>query len=193
MKSPPLLHIHLARSIEPELIPCCRRYGIEIVIYNPLAGGLFSGKIKTGENIPTKGRYSDAHSSKLGTLYRKRYFKDATFEALRLIEPFAQKYELTLIEIALWWCVHHSKLQMQTQMQNGGGGGRGRDGVIIGVSSFEQLETNLRDLEKGPLPDEVVEGLDRAWLVTKATTAQYWHKELEYTYDMQEALFRPKA
>lgn len=83
--------------------------------------------------------------------------------------------------------MHHSKLQMQ--MQNGGG----RDGVIIGVSSFEQLEGNLRDLEKGPLPDEVVEVLDQAWLLTKATAPEYWHKDLEYTYDTQEVLFRPKA
>lgn len=171
-----------ARSIEPELIPCCRRYGIEIVIYNPLAGGLFSGKLTTAE-IPPEGRYSGAESQ-LGTLYRKRYFKDATFEALRLIEPLTTKHNLTLVEIALRWCTHHSKLRMQ----NGG-----RDGVIIGVSSLEQLQSNLRDLEKGPLLDEVVQVLDRAWGITKATTADYWHKELEYTYDTHEALFRPKA
>lgn len=172
----------LARSIETELIPCCRRYGIEIVIYNPLAGGLFSGKIKTAE-IPAEGRFSNVHAT-IGSIMRKRYFKDATFEALRLIEPLTQKHKLTLIEIALRWCTHHSKLQMQ----NGG-----PDGVIIGVSSFEQLENNLKDLEKGPLPAEVVQVLDQAWLITKATTTDYWHKDLEYTYDTQEVLFRPKA
>ena len=75
-------------------------------------------------------------------------------------------------------------------MQNGGGGG-GQDGIIIGVSSFEQLESNLKDLEKGPLPDEVVQVLDQAWRITKATAADYWQKELEYTYDTQEVLFRP--
>lgn len=68
----------------------------------------------------------------------------------------------------------------------------GRDGVIIGVSSFSQLEGNLKDLEKGPLPDEVVKTLDDAWLITKATTPNYWHLDLKYTYDTQEALFKPK-
>ena len=72
-------------------------------------------------------------------------------------------------------------------MQNGGG----QDGIIIGVSSFEQLESNLKDLEKGPLPEEVVQVLDQAWLITKATAVDYWQKELEYTYDTQEVLFRP--
>jgi aflatoxin B1 aldehyde reductase len=50
----------------------------------------------------------------------------------------------------------------------------GNDGIIIGVSSFKQLEGNLTDLEKGPLPDDVVQILDEAWLTcTKATVPSY--------------------
>ncbi|KAL8695551.1 MAG: hypothetical protein Q9224_003362 [Gallowayella concinna] len=171
----------ITRSLDHELITCCHRYGIDVVVYNPLAGGLFSGKIKSAE-VPQEGRYSDAVGY-MGGMYRKRYFKESTFEALRLIEGTAQKHNLTLLEIALRWCTHHSGLKMQ----NGG-----RDGVIIGVSSFDQLESNLKDLEKGPLPEEVVKTLDEAWLITKATTPNYWHLDLEYTYDTQEALFRSK-
>lgn len=154
---------------------------MDLVIYNPLAGGLFSGKIKSAA-IPKEGRYSETASVQ-GANYRKRYFNDATFDALRLIEETARKHELTLLEIALRWCVHHSALKMEDG---------GRDGVIIGVSSFSQLEGNLKDLEKGPLPDEVVKTLDDAWLITKATTPNYWHMDLKYTYDTQEALFKPK-
>ncbi|KAL8709627.1 MAG: hypothetical protein Q9220_005719 [cf. Caloplaca sp. 1 TL-2023] len=171
----------ITRSLEQELIPCCKRYGIDVVVYNPLAGGLFSGKIKSTD-VPQEGRYSDKAQS--GSMYRARYFKDATFDALRLVEQTAQKHNLTLLEIALRWCTHHSALQMQ----NGG-----RDGVIIGVSSFAQLEGNLKDLEKGPLPDEVVKTLDDAWLITKPTTPNYWHLDLEYTYDTKAALFKPKS
>ena len=68
----------------------------------------------------------------------------------------------------------------------------GRDGVIIGVSSYDQLVSNLKDLEKGPLPDEVVQALDDAWLVAKPTTTNYWHGELAYSYDTQQALFGKK-
>lgn len=171
----------ITRSLEHELIPACHRYGIDVVIYNPLAGGLFSGKIKSAE-VPQEGRYSD--TAKSGEMYRRRYFKDATFDALRLIEPVAQKHNLTMLEIALRWCTHHSALKMQ----NGG-----RDGVIIGVSSFGQLESNLKDLEKGPLPDDVLKALDEAWLITKPTTPNYWHLDLKYTYDTQAALFKPKS
>ena len=99
-------------------------------------------------------------------MYRERYFKDATFEALRIIEPVAEKHSLSLLEIALRWCIHHSQLRTRAK--------GGNDGVIIGVSKFSQLEENLRDLEKGPLPEDVINALDEAWMVTKATTQAYF-------------------
>jgi aflatoxin B1 aldehyde reductase len=153
-----------ARAIEPELIPCCRKYKIDIVIYNPLAGGLFSGKIKSADIAPAEGRF--AQNSKMGEMYRSRYFKNANFEALRLVEGVAQKHNLTLLEIALRWCVHHSELKTRAK--------GGNDGVIIGVSSFSQLESNLTDLEKGPLPEEVVSALDEAWMIAKASAPVYF-------------------
>ncbi|KAF2022353.1 Aldo/keto reductase [Aaosphaeria arxii CBS 175.79] len=155
----------ITRAIEPELIPALRKYKIDLVIYNPLAGGIFSGKIKSKAIVPEEGRFS-ATASKTGQMYRERYFKDATFEALRIIEPVAEKHGLTLLEIALRWAIHHSELKTRVK--------GGNDGVIIGVSSFAQLESNLKDLEKGPLPDDVVKALDDAWLVTKATAPPYF-------------------
>lgn len=134
-------------------------------MYNPLAGGLFSGKIKSKDIKPDQGRFS-TKADALGTLYRNRYFKDATFQALKVAEEAAQKHNLTLVEIALRWCVHHSELKTRAK--------GGNDGVIIGVSSMQQLESNLADLEKGPLPNEVVEALDEAWMVCKPTAPTYF-------------------
>jgi aflatoxin B1 aldehyde reductase len=135
------------------------------VVYNPLAGGIFSGKIKSKDQVPDDGRFSN-QSERTGKMYRDRYFKDATFDALRIIEPVAKENNLTLVEIALRWCMHHSALKTG---QKGG-----NDGIIIGVSSFSQLESNLKDLEKGPLPDGVVKALDEAWAVAKSTASTYW-------------------
>jgi aflatoxin B1 aldehyde reductase len=68
-------------------------------------------------------------------------------------------------------------------------GADGNDGVVIGVSSLAQLESNLEDLEKGPLPEDVVKAFDEAWMLTKADAVFYWHGKLEYAYDVQKALF----
>ena len=56
----------IQRNIEPELITTLKRYGMDLVIYNPIAGGLFSGKIKTTD-IPAEGRFSDK-SAAMGTV-----------------------------------------------------------------------------------------------------------------------------
>ncbi|KAJ5291728.1 Aflatoxin B1 aldehyde reductase member 2 [Penicillium angulare] len=171
----------ITRNIEVELVHACRRYGLDIVVYNPLAGGLFSGKYKT-KDIPEEGRFSAKNPA--GTLSRNRYFKDANFEALSIIEPVVEKHGLTLIETALRWLHHHSALKV---------GNGGRDGIILGVSSFSQLESNIRDVQKGPLPEDVVEALEKAWLIAKPYSPVYWHLDLKYTYNTQEALFKPKA
>lgn len=100
-------------------------------------------------------------------MYRERYFHDQTFSALQHIEPVVKQHDLTLVETALRWCVHHSQLKLASK--------GGNDGIIIGVSSLSQLEQNLADLEKGPLPDEVVKALDEAWDVyLKGRGPTYW-------------------
>lgn len=174
----------LARGIEPELVPACRRYGLDIVVYNPLVGGLLSGKIRSKTEVPASGRFSGPPGT-LGALYRSRYFKDSAFEALDLIEDrlAASKEKnsgeevFSLVEIALRWLVHHSVLKFHSSGDMGQGC---NDGIIIGVSSVEQLQKNLDFFEKGPLPDWLVDTLDEAWAITKKDMATYWHGSLEY-------------
>ena len=185
----------ITRGIEPELLPCLKRYGIPYVAYNPIAGGLFSGKYDFSDpsKIPDSGRYSDA-VGRMGTMYRKRYFHSPTFDALKSLKEsqVLEKHDLSMSETALRWCVWHSDLDVGRLKEDGSvdkNAGFGDDGVIIGISSHEQLERNLTDLEKGPLPEEVVKILDQAWAIAKPSTPNYWHLDLKYTYDTHAALF----
>ncbi|KAL3476760.1 NADP-dependent oxidoreductase domain-containing protein [Aspergillus californicus] len=166
----------ITRSIETELIPACRRYGLDITIYNPIAAGLLAGKYKSPE-APQEGRFSSQNPTAQN--YRNRYFTNAAFEAVKVIEAAADKHGLTMAECAFRWLRHHSQLRM---------GPDGDDGVVIGFSSMAQLKNNLHDLEKGPLPDDVVVAFDEAWMLTKSTTVVYWHGQLEYTYDTQKVI-----
>ncbi|TQV95005.1 hypothetical protein V2A60_009917 [Cordyceps javanica] len=181
----------ITRHIEQELFVACRRYGLDVVVYNPLAGGLLSGKIRSKDAVPESGRFSD-EAGPLGDRYRTRYFKDGVFRALQIAEEAVDKHGLTLIETALRWTVHHSGLRIAGG-GDGGGVGYGNDGIILGVSSVEQLESNLDNIEKGPLPEDVVQALDKAWEAAKQEAAPYWHGTLEYSYDTQRALFTPGA
>ncbi|KAK3331838.1 NADP-dependent oxidoreductase domain-containing protein [Cercophora scortea] len=161
-----------SRHIEAELIPACRRYGLDIVVYSPIAGGLVAGDYTSSDKnvIPAEGRFSNKFWN--GRM-RDRYFKDAVFEAARVVREVADQHGLTAVEVALRWMVHHSALNIKDG---------GNDGVIIGISRLEHLESNLDDLEKGPLPAAVVEALDYAWKVAMPEASPYWHGTIEYTY-----------
>lgn len=49
------------------------------------------------------------------------------------------------------------------------------DAIIIGASSAAQLEENLVNLEKGPLPEDVVKALDEGWETVRGVCAKYFH------------------
>jgi aflatoxin B1 aldehyde reductase len=73
------------------------------------------------------------------------------------------KHNLSLTEIALRWCQHHSALKES-------------DGIIIGASSPAQLAQNCKESARGKLPDEVVNVLDQAYRLVQASGSvpRYW-------------------
>ncbi|KAJ7709952.1 Aldo/keto reductase [Mycena rosella] len=149
----------ITRAIESELVPCCRKFGIRIVVYNPLAGGLFAGKLSSASDAPTTGRFTTATAA--GRMYRERYLKNGNFDALNHLKEIAAQHNLRLTEIALRWCQHHSVLCEQ-------------DGVILGASSADQLKQNCEDSGKGPLPNAIVAAIDEAWEISRGTASTYW-------------------
>ncbi|EIW83559.1 Aldo keto reductase [Coniophora puteana RWD-64-598 SS2] len=152
----------ITREMETELLPACRKYGIRLVIYNPLAGGLLAGKLASVEDAPDAGSRFDG-SSRQGKMYRARYLQEGYFKALELLKKTSESSGIRLTAMALRWCQHHSALQPS-------------DGIILGASSAAQLEQNLEDSAEGLLPQEVVDALDEACRIVKAhgSAPSYW-------------------
>ncbi|KAH8670328.1 NADP-dependent oxidoreductase domain-containing protein [Tricladium varicosporioides] len=172
----------ITRILEPELIAACRRYGLDVVVYNPLAGGFFTGKYKPpSDTVPmeTNGEISGTLTSKtqVASTYQKIYFSDVFFDALSHLSPILLSHNLTHVEVALRWLVHHSALNIKDG---------GNDGIILGASSVEQLRGSLEAVGKGMLPEEVVEALDEAWERTRGKATTYWHKDLMYGYGFDD-------
>src|SRR6202044_3169443 len=67
----------LFREPERELFPLAQEEGLAVVPYNPLAGGLLSGKYKQGETRET-GRFS-AELGGFGRAYQARYWHEHEF------------------------------------------------------------------------------------------------------------------
>ena len=155
----------LHRSVEPELFPCLRHYGLAFYNYNPLAGGYLTDRYHRSDanEAIEKGSRFDPNKWQ-GKMYRGRYWREEYFAALDLLRPVAKKHGLTEAECALRWMNHHSLLKR----------GHG-DAIIIGASSVKHMEANMVDLEKGPLPEDVVEALDKGWEGCKGISIRYWH------------------
>lgn len=77
-----------------------------------LAGGLFSGAITSLDATVEEGSRFDPNRVQ-GAMYRKRYFKDVYFNAVKSIKDAADKEGLTLPEVALRWVMHHSALEKE--------------------------------------------------------------------------------
>ncbi|KAG5836061.1 aflatoxin B1 aldehyde reductase member 3 [Anguilla rostrata] len=142
------------RQVETELLPCLKNYGIRFYAYNPLAGGLLTGKYQyQDQNVQPEGRF---FGNSWAGAYRDRYWKKSHFQGIDLVnEALEAAYgaqKPTMTSAALRWLYHHSKLQ-----------GDLGDGVIIGMSSMEQLEQNLSATQEGPLDPVVVQAFKQAW------------------------------
>jgi aryl-alcohol dehydrogenase-like predicted oxidoreductase len=138
----------IARGIEAEFLPMCRALGVAVVPYNPLAGGLLTGKHAPAAPLPGT-RFERM------PFYMDRYWHAANFDAVR--ELSAAAAGRSLVGLAIAWLVHHTPVES----------------IIIGASRAEQLRENVAAAEAGPLAPETVAVCDRVWKQLRGPTPQY--------------------
>ena len=149
----------LNRMVEDELLPLLREHSCSFVAYNPLAAGLLTGK-HTSETEVMEGRFKNNAN------YLPRFYTPGNFRAISLIRSACEAANITMVEGTYMWLLRHSALGEN-------------DGLLIGASSMEQLESNLRACEKAKegegLPEEVKIAFEQAWGITKEESPfKYW-------------------
>lgn len=140
----------LARGLEQEYLPMCERLGIFTCIFNPLAGGLLTGK-QRNERPLENTRFA------LNPMYVDRYWYPAQFEAVAELSSAAQAHGRSLLSVALNWIYRHTKA----------------DCIIMGASKLEQLQQNVAALDDGPLPQELLTTCDAVWAKLRGITPKY--------------------
>ena len=114
----------LFREFERELLPLCLEAGLGVIPYNPIAGGLLSGKHDPSV-APAEGtRFTLGNA---GRLYRDRYWRDREFESVADLATLAQEAGMALPTLAVAWTLLHPAITSP----------------IIGASRPEQLEATL--------------------------------------------------
>jgi aflatoxin B1 aldehyde reductase len=147
----------LTRDVERELFPCLRNYGISFNAYNPLAGGLLTGKYRSLDDSPDSGRFSDKKN------YKGRYWKQDYFEVLQKLGEACKEHGLTPTQAAMSWLVNHSLLDSEQG-----------DGIILGVSKIEHLKANMAACKHAPLDQAILDILDQGWEIIKPNCFRYF-------------------
>ena len=147
----------LTRKAEVELNDALNHFGMRFYAYNPLSGGLLTGRYGSFEETPTEGRFTHRPN------YVGRYWKESFFDALKVIDDASHKLGVTSVEAVYRWLAFHSMLNSE----------RG-DAIIIGVSKLDHLFQNMNAVKNGPLPGEMVEAFETAWAVSKKDSPEYF-------------------
>ncbi|HET6443966.1 MAG TPA: aldo/keto reductase [candidate division Zixibacteria bacterium] len=121
------------RMIELEVVPACREYGIGIIPWSPLAGGMLAGALQKAE----EGRRS-----------REWVQEKIEKQRSRLVdyEDFCEELGESPTTVALTWLLANKQVTAP----------------IVGPRTMEQLEGSLRSLEI-TLDDDSLARLDEIW------------------------------
>ena len=112
----------LCRSVEPELVPCLRAHRIGMTVFNPLAGGLLTGKHSFDRVID--GRFNGNKQ------YMDRYWNEDSFRGVELLRPVAEEAGLSLADLSIKWCAQHDFV----------------DSVLIGATSRSGQRSPVRGI-----------------------------------------------
>ena len=125
----------LNRGIELELLPLCADQGIGVINYNPLAGGMLTGKYRRGESMPTGARLEAFKG------YYERYY---TEQALDIVESFVQaadERDVTPPQLAVAWVLGDPRVTCP----------------IVGARNLEQFEDSVQGADLRLTPEERAE------------------------------------
>ena len=141
----------ITRDVERECIPACRHFGMDFIAYNPLAGGLLTGKHLHVSDEPATGRFTNPY-------YLDRYWTRLHFEAVDLLRAAARRSRIPLTAAAIRWLVHHGMA----------------DGILLGASRLEHLRENLAACRQRPLSPAFCQAFDRAWEIIRPACQRYF-------------------
>jgi 1-deoxyxylulose-5-phosphate synthase len=130
----------LFREFERDLFPLCVDEGVGLIPYNPLAGGMLSGK-HGPDQPPAEGTRFTIPTA--GAMYQERYWHQREFDAVGAFQQIARDAGLKPATLAVAWVLHQPAVTAP----------------ILGASRPEQLDDTLAAAEV-QLDDDLIRKLD---------------------------------
>ena len=119
----------LFRQVERELFPLCDEEGLGVIPYNPIAGGLLSGKHSRQAGPLPGTRFTHATA---GARYRERYWHERELATVETLRSLAAEAGMSMAQMAVAWVLANPVVTAP----------------IVGASRPEQLDDALAALAK---------------------------------------------
>ncbi|MHB1598801.1 MAG: aldo/keto reductase [Acidimicrobiales bacterium] len=114
----------LFRQIERELLPLCLEEGVGVIPYNPIAGGLLSGKHDSAAPPPDGTRFTLGSAA---SNYQNRYWHDREFATVEALKAVAAREAVSLVTLSVAWVLAQPAVTAP----------------IVGASRPDQLDASL--------------------------------------------------
>jgi 1-deoxyxylulose-5-phosphate synthase len=114
----------LFREIERELLPLAQEEGLGVIPYNPLAGGLLTGKYRADDKPDANTRFTLGTA---GSMYQDRYWNPRSFASVSDLQAVAAEAGVPLATLAVAWVMAHPQITAP----------------ILGASRPDQLQAML--------------------------------------------------
>ena len=124
----------LFRQIEREMLPFCAEEGVGVIPYNPIAGGMLSGKHFRAAPPPEGTRFTLGNA---GQIYQDRYWHDREFDTVDALQHLARNAGVSLVTLSVAWVLANHAVTAP----------------IIGASRPEQLDDSLAAVDFKLDPD----------------------------------------
>jgi aryl-alcohol dehydrogenase-like predicted oxidoreductase len=92
----------LDRRIENELVPLSQKYGLALLPWSPLAGGILAGKY-TLEMLDAEAFPEGSRAARSGQFFTRRITRRGVEVAMQ-VKAMAEEREMTITQLALLWC-----------------------------------------------------------------------------------------
>ena len=87
----------MARSAEAEMVPACRKLGVAVIPYLPLAAGMLTGKVDASGSAPPGSRLD------IETTTAERWITPNNLALVNMLDNWAKERGHTLLELAFAW------------------------------------------------------------------------------------------
>jgi aryl-alcohol dehydrogenase-like predicted oxidoreductase len=145
-----VLYNLLIPQLDIEYFSFAKRFPIHTTVYNPLAGGLLTGRLRREQALEQSWRFANM------PMYQGRYLNERMFDLVAMYEELAEQAEMSMVDFSYAWVAQNP----------------GVDSILIGPGTVAHFEAALAGCSK-KIPQEIRDEVKKVYQAFVGTNTNY--------------------